>query len=115
MRKTFQAMKTRDLLKKLGLAAVGGLLLFAAAAPAMAQGCALCYTQAAASGSRMIQALRSGILILIVPPTFMSVAMVVIMYRKRHQIRLPGDADCNVVQNPSPLHSSATPPWNPPA
>jgi hypothetical protein len=33
------------------------------------QSCALCYTQAASAGARMIQALRSGILILIVPPT----------------------------------------------
>jgi hypothetical protein len=38
----------------------------------------------------MIQALRSGILILIVPPTLMSVAMIFIVYRKRNQFR-PGD------------------------
>jgi hypothetical protein len=35
----------------------------------------------------MIQALRSGILILIVPPTFMSVGMIFIVYRKRNQVR----------------------------
>jgi hypothetical protein len=35
----------------------------------------------------MIQALRSGILILIVPPTLMSVGMIFIVYRKRHQVR----------------------------
>jgi hypothetical protein len=60
-------------------------LLFAAALPAFSQGCALCYTQAAASGSRMIQALRSGILILIIPPTLGSVGIVFILYRKRDQ------------------------------
>jgi hypothetical protein len=57
------------------------------ALPALAQGCALCYTQAASSGSRMIQALRSGILILIVPPTFMSIGVIVVCYRKRNQTR----------------------------
>jgi cbb3-type cytochrome oxidase subunit 3 len=35
----------------------------------------------------MIEALRSGILILIVPPTLMSVAMIFIVYRKRNQFR----------------------------
>jgi hypothetical protein len=55
--------------------------------PAFAQSCALCYTQAAASGSRMIQALKSGILILIAPPTFMSIGLLVVCYRKRHQTR----------------------------
>jgi hypothetical protein len=55
--------------------------------PAFAQGCALCYTQAASSGSRMIQALRSGILILIAPPTFMTIGMIFVCYRKRNQTR----------------------------
>lgn len=55
--------------------------------PAFAQGCALCYTQAASSGSRMIQALRSGILILIAPPTFMTIGVIFVCYRKRNQTR----------------------------
>jgi hypothetical protein len=53
--------------------------------PASAQSCALCYTQAAGSGSRMIQALKSGILILIAPPTFMSIGLIFVCYRKRNQ------------------------------
>ena len=52
----------------------------------MAQSCALCYTQAASAGTRMIQALKSGILILIVPPTLASIGMIFIMYRKRNQL-----------------------------
>jgi len=52
------------------------LLMLAAPLPAFSQSCALCYTQAASAGARMIDALRSGILILIVPPTLMSVCMV---------------------------------------
>jgi hypothetical protein len=63
------------------------LAIVCLAAPAFSQSCALCYTQAASSGARMIEALRSGILILIVPPTLMSVAMIFIVYRKRNQFR----------------------------
>ena len=63
------------------------LIMVCLVAPAFSQSCALCYTQAASSGARMIEALRSGILILIVPPTLMSVAMIFIVYRKRNQFR----------------------------
>jgi len=72
--------------------ALVGLAILAAPVPAYSQSCALCYTQAASSGARMIQALRSGILILIVPPTFMSVGMIFIVYRKRNQCRQGDDA-----------------------
>jgi hypothetical protein len=50
---------------------VGLLLLLvgiALAHPAWAQGCPLCYNTAAATGARGAAALRSGILILMVPP-----------------------------------------------
>ncbi len=52
---------------------------------AFAQNCALCYTQAAAGGSRLIQALRSGILILVIPPMAISIGIAVMAYRKRNQ------------------------------
>jgi hypothetical protein len=74
------------------------LAMLAAPLPAFSQSCALCYTQAASAGARMIQALRSGILILIVPPTLMSVGMIFIVYRKRNQFRQADDApdsDCH--------------------
>jgi hypothetical protein len=64
-----------------------GVLVLLAPLHAFGQGCALCYTQAANSGSRMIQALKSGILILIAPPTFMSLGLVVVCYRKRNNTR----------------------------
>jgi hypothetical protein len=70
----------------LGIVLVG-LIILLVPVPAFAQSCALCYTQAASSGSRMIQALRSGILILIAPPTFMTVGMIFVCYRKRNQTR----------------------------
>jgi hypothetical protein len=54
---------------------------------AQAQSCALCYTQAASSGSRMMRALRSGILILVIPPTLMSLGVIFVAYVKRNQFR----------------------------
>lgn len=76
------------------LVAVAFVALAALASPPLgfSQSCALCYTQAASAGTRMIQALRSGILILIIPPTFMSVAMIFIVHRKRNQFRQDEDA-----------------------
>jgi hypothetical protein len=65
--------------------ALAGLILVLAPIPASAQSCALCYTQAAASGARMIQALKSGIIVLIAPPTLMSVGVIFVCYRKRNQ------------------------------
>lgn len=70
------------------LVALGAL---ASAVPAFAQSCALCYTQAASSGARMIQALQSGILILVIPPTFGSVVVIGILYRKRNHFHQMGD------------------------
>jgi ABC-type Fe3+ transport system permease subunit len=51
---------------------------------AFAQNCALCYSQAAGGGSRLIQALRSGILILVIPPMAICVGIAVMAYRKRN-------------------------------
>jgi hypothetical protein len=76
--------------------ALAGFLFLLAPAAAHAQSCALCYTQAASSGARMIQALKSGILILIAPPTFMSMGAIFVCYRKRNQTRenLSDATDC---------------------
>jgi hypothetical protein len=61
---------------------------------ASAQGCALCYTQAAGSGARMIQALRSGILMLVIPPMLICIGITWMAYKKRNQFNedLPPDA-----------------------
>lgn len=79
-------MKIEKPLRLIGIALVG-LAMLALPLPTFSQNCALCYSQAAAAGARMIQALRSGILALIVPPMFMWVAVTVIVYRKRNQFR----------------------------
>jgi hypothetical protein len=61
--------------------------------PAFSQSCALCYTQAASAGARMIQALKSGILILVIPPTLGSIGMIFVMRHKDNRVRWTGDAD----------------------
>ena len=100
----------------LTLIVVGSLLLLATPLPALAQSCALCYTQAVSAGARMIQALRSGIMILIVPPTLMSVGMIFILYRSRNRFRkTAGTAESGAIRNRAVLSSSATIPWPPPA
>jgi hypothetical protein len=75
--------------KPLLLTGVGliAFLILAAPIPAFSQSCALCYTQAASSGAQMIAALKSGILILVLPPTLGSIGMIVVVYQKRHQVR----------------------------
>ena len=63
------------------------LAMLALPLPVFSQSCALCYTQAASAGARMIQALRSGILILIIPPTLGSIGMIFMVHHKRNQVR----------------------------
>jgi hypothetical protein len=58
---------------------------------ALAQNCALCYTQAAGSGSRMIHALKSGILILMIPPMCICIGLSVMAYKKRNQFNENSD------------------------
>ena len=103
----FRAMNQRTLPIRLVLIVVGVVVLFASSLPAMAQSCALCYTQAASAGSRMIEALKSGILVLIVPPTLMSIGMVFIMYRNRHRFRNAA------ISKRTDLPIATTTPWLP--
>jgi len=74
-----RAKNVRDFLRR-------GLVIAAfLASPAVlyAQSCAMCYQSAAASGSRSIQALKSGILILMFPPVLITLGIVYLAYRKR--------------------------------
>jgi len=79
-------------LRRVRVALTGALIVLANAA-CYAQSCALCYTQAAGSGHRFIQGLRSGILVLIVPPMFMSVGITVLAYRKRNRTNDEKESD----------------------
>jgi hypothetical protein len=67
------------------LFAIIALGLMIALPPALfGQSCSLCYTQAAASTARFIHALRSGILILMVPPFLMSLGLTWMTYSRRN-------------------------------
>ena len=59
---------------------------------AFAQGCALCYNDAAATGPQGITALRHGILILAIPPMLIFAALFAILYKRRnlhHEFSVP--------------------------
>jgi hypothetical protein len=79
-------MQALKFFRSIRLVLLGSVLLLASV-PAFSQSCALCYTQAASAGKRMVQALKSGILVLVVPPTFMSVGMIFVVRRKNKQVR----------------------------
>jgi hypothetical protein len=92
----------------IGGIALAGLFILVTPVPAFAQSCALCYTQAASSGSRMIQALKSGILILIAPPTFMSIGLIFVCYRKRNQTRKDDGNELNRDWKDDPFDDSSS-------
>lgn len=62
--------------------AFGSVLLVSPAA--FAQGCALCYNDAAATGPHAIAALRHGILILAIPPMLIFAGIFAVLYRRRN-------------------------------
>jgi hypothetical protein len=62
--------------------------LFAVCAPhAVAQGCAMCYQNAAASGVQGREALRHGILILLFPTLSIFVGIFGLIFTRRHTSR----------------------------
>jgi uncharacterized membrane protein YjgN (DUF898 family) len=73
--------RLKSSLAPLAVAAV----VLAASSTAYAQGCAMCYTSASAAKAGAIQALRSGILILLIPSLLIFVATAVLVIRRRNQ------------------------------
>ena len=67
----------------------------------LAQGCALCYTQAAGSGSRVIQALKSGILLLVVPPMLICLVITWMAYKKRNEFNVSAPTEGSGTDTPS--------------
>lgn len=78
---------------QLVLLSIAGFVILFMSLPAFSQSCALCYTQAASAGRRMIEALRSGIIVLMIPPACLSVGISVLAYRKRNQFKPDPDGD----------------------
>lgn len=88
--------------RRLAILLAMGLMLIALPPALFGQSCALCYTQAAASTARFIQALRSGILILMLPPFLMSLGITWMAYSRRNHFHeghdsVPGIDDAGVL------------------
>jgi hypothetical protein len=84
-------MRTEWRFRLMGIAFLGVAMAMLAPA-AFSQSCSLCYTQAASSGHRMIEALRSGILVLIIPPTLMWLVIAAVLYARRNRFKQADDA-----------------------
>jgi hypothetical protein len=72
-------------------ALLASILVVMSHVPALAQGCASCYTTAAAGGSQTIHALRSGILVLLVPPVVLFLGIMFVLSRWRRIRSAPTD------------------------
>jgi len=71
----------------LGLIAVCAVIALALAPHATAQGCAMCYQSAAASGTQGREALRHGILVLLFPTLSLFVGIFGLIYSRRNVSR----------------------------
>jgi hypothetical protein len=68
-------------------------LALAASVPVFAQGCAMCYNDAAAAKSTAIQALRSGTLILLFPVLLLFTGILLMAVRSRNRFHEVGAAE----------------------
>ena len=81
-------MKTRLTIRSAVFVAVSLSLLLVPLAPsAAAQGCAMCYQNASASGPQGARALRHGILILMLPTLTLFTGIFALIYRRRNVAR----------------------------
>jgi hypothetical protein len=69
------------------LLALAMAVLFVCASSLKAQGCAMCYQNASASGAQGSQALRHGILILLFPTLALFTAIFGLIYHRRNVSR----------------------------
>ena len=65
--------------------------------------CPFCYSKAMSSTAGMLQAFRSGILILMIPPFFMSAAFTIVAYKRRNRFHQPTGRDPKLDRAPSTL------------
>jgi hypothetical protein len=81
-------MKSNLTIRLAVFAAFGFAFLLVSLAPsAAAQGCAMCYQNASASGPQGAQALRHGILILMLPTLTLFTGIFALIYRRRNVAR----------------------------
>ena len=80
-------MKSRLPIRLAAFLAFGMAVLFVCASSLSAQGCAMCYQNASASGAQGSQALRHGILILLFPTLALFTAIFGLIYHRRNVSR----------------------------
>jgi hypothetical protein len=85
------------------LLSVGAAVLAFFAPSAAAQGCAMCYQSAAASGAQGRDVLRQGILILLLPGLSLFFGVFVLIYRRRNVARTSGEIRLNVRSRTEPV------------
>jgi hypothetical protein len=66
---------------------IAALAILASPSALHAQGCAMCYQSAAASGARLIHALKNGIIIMMFPPMLITFGIARLAYKKRNEFR----------------------------
>jgi hypothetical protein len=64
-------------------------LLFLLPVAAWGESCPFCYSKAMSSSAGMLQAFRSGIIILMIPPFLMSIGITLLVYKRRNSFRSP--------------------------
>ena len=69
---------------RLGRLLLAALAVLTLAPSAFAQGCALCYTTAAAAGAAAARSLDIGILVLLVPALLMFIAVLGFLVHRAH-------------------------------
>lgn len=88
------------------LIAICGVL--ASSSTAWAQSCAMCYNAAAAAKATAIQALRHGILILLVPPLAMFIGIFAVAFRRSNSFSGEQAEELGEDQEPRELVSSVS-------
>ena len=79
-------------------------------AMAFGQTCAMCYNTASAAKPGAIQALRSGILVLLIPPTLMFIGIFTLVFRskERPEREVGAGGLWPAVDSPARVHSDFT-------
>ncbi len=78
-------MSTTRLLGLIALVlGTAGMVAMTIPPASLAQGCAMCYQSAAASGPKMIQSLRDGIIVLIAVPAVICTGIAYLTWRRRN-------------------------------
>jgi hypothetical protein len=75
--------------------ASAAFLLLLSPAALHAQGCAMCYQNAASSGAKLIAALRHGIVLLMFPPLLIFSGIIGLAYSRRNAFAEYPEADVN--------------------